>query len=102
MAAEFKGDVAAFNELVAKLPTAKTKAEFEARQALFDTFDPNGNGFLSLAEVDRGLAVLGFHELFDAKPVIMRGFQAAKAVHSTHGRQSKNDDYVERIEFRLL
>ena len=41
--------------------------------------DINGNGYLSLAEVDKGLRdVLCIPLLFDTKPVIMRAFQAAK------------------------
>jgi hypothetical protein len=46
---------------------------------MFIAFDPNANGYLSLAEVDKGVRdVLECEELFDAKPAIMRAFQAAK------------------------
>ena len=39
----------------------------------------NGNGYLSLAEVDKGLRdVVKIPTIFDVKPVIMRAFQAAK------------------------
>jgi hypothetical protein len=35
---------------------------------MFKSFDPNGNGYLSLAEVDKGLRdILKIDELFDAK-----------------------------------
>tara|TARA_B110000285_G_C14641266_1_gene387714 strand:- start:276 stop:422 length:147 start_codon:yes stop_codon:yes gene_type:complete len=41
--------------------------------------DVNGNGYLSLAEVDKGMRdVLVSDQLFDAKPAIMRAFQYAK------------------------
>jgi Ca2+-binding EF-hand superfamily protein len=40
--------------VVEQLPTEKTAEQKEKRQALFSTFDPNGNGYLSLAEVDKG------------------------------------------------
>ncbi len=41
----------------------------------FNIFIQNGNGYLSLAEVDKGLRdVLNCEELFDAKPAIMRAF----------------------------
>lgn len=77
-------------------PAAKKK-----RQDLFKAFDPNGNGYLSLAEVDKGVRdVLGLHEIFDLKPVLMRAFQAAKGVAKT--KSKLGDDYVEFPEFRIL
>ena len=37
--------------------------------------DVNGNGYLSLAEVDKGLRdALSLDELFDCKPAIMKAF----------------------------
>ena len=46
--------------LFAKLPTGTSEEEKEARDRLFQQFDPNGNGFLSLAEIDKGIQdVLG-------------------------------------------
>jgi hypothetical protein len=61
----------------------------------------NGNGYLSLAEVDRGLQdVIRIPQLFHAKPVIMRAFQAAKnriKATNPHGK-----DYVSHAEFRYL
>jgi hypothetical protein len=64
-------------------------------------FDPNGNGFLSLAEVDKGIKdILSCDELFDVKPVIMRAFQAAK--NSVKSKSEKGDDYIEKAEFRLF
>ena len=68
---------------------------------MFNDFDPNGNGYLSLAEVQKGVRdVLQCDELFDAKPVIMRAFQAAKDVVDTESRLGA--DFVERAEFRAL
>ena len=41
----------------------------------------NGNGYLSLAEVDKGMRdVIKIPALFDLKPVLMRAFTAAKKV----------------------
>jgi len=41
--------------------------------------DVNGNGHLSLAELDMGIGyVLKLSELMNAKPVIIRAFNAAK------------------------
>jgi hypothetical protein len=46
---------------------------------LCQSFDTNGNGFLSLAEVDRGiLQVLNCRDIYNIKPVLLRAFQAAK------------------------
>jgi Ca2+-binding EF-hand superfamily protein len=84
-----------------KLPIEKTDTAKEKRSELYNEFDPNGNGYLSLAEVDKGCRdVLGIYEIFSAKKVIMRAFQAAKSVSkipSQHG-----PDFIERSEFRLL
>ena len=46
---------------------------------MWDGFDVNGNGYLSLAEVDKGMRdVVQLPTLFGLKPVLMRAFQAAK------------------------
>ena len=38
---------------------------------MFDLFDPNHNGYLSLAELDKGIRdILSCDMLFDVKPVI--------------------------------
>ena len=90
----------------AKLPIGKSDSEKALRDDLFRQFDPNGNGYLSLAEVDRGVQdILGLNviiplsihlilwvnwltagawmlqDLFKCKPAIMRAFQAARGVH---------------------
>ena len=51
---------------------APTKAE---REALFKRMDYNGNGALSLAEIDK--AVLELYPGFDNKPALMRAYKAA-------------------------
>ena len=45
------------------------------RKALFMKLDPNGNGMLSLAELDRGVVMLW--PSFNNKPAIMRAYKAA-------------------------
>eukprot|EP00667_Euglena_gracilis_P029078 EG_transcript_37994 len=85
-----------------KLPAGRSPAEKAQRDQLFRQADPNGNGYLSLAEVDRAIRdVLRLDAVFDCKPAIMRAFQAAKKCDkkdkSRHG-----DDYVSRSEFRVL
>jgi hypothetical protein len=90
-----------YSHIFSSLPTNKTGAEFEQRNSLFLQFDPNNNGYLSLAEVDKGIRdILRIDELFDCKPAIMRAFQAAK--NSVKTKSKHGDDYVERCEFRLL
>merc|ERR1711874_885580 len=63
--------------------------------------DVNGNGYLSLAEVTKGVRdVIAVDELFDSIPAINRSFHHCKNVStnpSEHG-----DDYIEFREFRLL
>ena len=36
------------------------------RKAMFNRFDPNGNGYLSLAEVDKGVSILRCYYKHDA------------------------------------
>ena len=42
---------------------------------MFKEMDPNGNGILSSAEIDKGVRdVLKMGKIFDAKPAIMKAF----------------------------
>ena len=87
--------------LAAKLPTGKDKESRAARERLWRKADANGNGFLSLAEIDKALHdEQGFEQLFGAKPVLMRAFQSAR--QAVKSRDSRGDDYVEKAEFRQL
>ena len=87
--------------LIETLPTEKTMRSKEERKELFRTFDPNGNGYLSLAECDRALIQLG-KKL--PKPVIMRAFKAACHVAQDHGENMTKDgeSFIEFSEFRLF
>ena len=61
----------------------------------------NGNGYLSLAEVDKGMRdVVQLPELFDLKPVMLRAFNAAKK--KVPGSSKYSDDYVTKSEYRWL
>ena len=61
----------------------------------------NGNGYISLAETDRGLLdVIRIPVLFDTKPVIIRAFNAAKT--ALKAKSQYGDDYVSKAEFRYL
>ena len=70
-----KIDWARFTE---KLPTSKNPADAAKRRKLFNDWDPNRNGYLSLAEIDKGILDLGLQDLFNAKPAIIKAFNAAK------------------------
>ncbi len=64
-------------------------------------FDMNGNGYLSLAEVDKGMRdVVQLPILFQLKPVLMRAFQAAKT--KVKAKTKYGDDYVTKGEYRFL
>ena len=92
-------------ELAQKLPAGNSDKDATARKILFNTFDPNGNGYLSLAEVDKGLIVkfqlVGGDEFATkrCKPAINRAFHAAKGINGDGGT---GGDYVTKQEFRLL
>lgn len=84
-----------------KLPISRDPASKQLRDDMWRRMDKNGNGYLSLAEVDKGVRdELRMPELFSAKPVMMRAFKAANNAVKTTTRLGA--DYVERCEFRLL
>ena len=65
--------------------------------------DINGNGIVSLAEVDKGMRdILQCDEIFQKKAVMMRAWQAAKKVLPSKRKDNKGDEYVEKKEFRFL
>jgi hypothetical protein len=79
-------------------PAPLTMPDKLARRHLFDRIDVNGNGRLSLAEIDKAVVdgVLG-HALgvpdFNHKPALMRAYQAADA---------DGDALIGRAEFSKL
>ena len=91
-------------ELRVKLPRTKSSDDAEKRKTLFKQFDPNGNGYLSLAEIDKGAReVLTLDRLTDdLAPILMRAYTKAKDAGKRHGSTNDNVDYVEAAEFRLL
>ena len=91
-------------ELRVKLPRTKSSEDAAARKTLFNQFDPNGNGYLSLAEIDKGAReILTLDRLTDdLAPILMRAYTKAKSAGKRHGNKNDNVDYVERAEFRLL
>ena len=75
-----------------------------ARQKLWNAIDINANGFLSLAELDKGIRdTLKLESIFNAKPAIIRAFEYAKSYCPAKGKNKKyGDDYVEKREFRVF
>ena len=83
------------------LPIRKTPEDYEKRNKLWRSVDINGNGYVSLAELDKGIRdAMQNQELFDSKPVLIRAFQAARNKVKT--KSLYGPDYVQRCEFRLL
>lgn len=101
--------------LASALPSGDDPESEERRRKLFTQWDKNGNGILSLNEVDSSM-----RELMDGvmggflrssqhgwshswKPVLMRAFMHAKDSNKgAKKRGQRNDDYVELDEMRLL
>jgi len=84
-----------------KLPWHNNDKDKKLRDIQFKNMDMNGNGFLSLAEVDKGLRdVIKLPILFELKPVIIRAFMAAKT--KVKSKSKYGDDYIEKREYRFL
>jgi len=85
-----------------KLPYERTEEQKKKRMDMFNQFDPNANGYLSLAETEKGIRdVLRCDALFANKRPIHRAFHLAKKV-GPKGKSGKGDDYLEKREFRLF
>ena len=91
-----------FKHIKNSLPFQTDPDHKRRRDELWKGFDMNGNGLLSLAEVDKGLRdVLQLGDnLFRAKKAIIRAFTKAK--RAVPKKRKHSDDYVDRCEFRLL
>jgi hypothetical protein len=67
-----------WDELKDKLPWQNTETERKLRDKQWAQIDFNGNGFVSLVEIDKEIIeVIQLPTLFELKPVIMRAFQDA-------------------------
>lgn len=95
-----KNDI--WKSLKEKLPWRNNPDDKSKRDKYWSGFDVNGNGYLSLAEIDKGMAdIVQIPVLFEAKPVLMRAYMAAKAI--SKAKSSHNDDYITKgEEFRYL
>ena len=92
-------------DIKARLPRKKTPEQNAARDELFTQFDPNGNGYLSYAEIERGckniLKLTDFTT--DLQPILLRAYNTARNARKGRGAKAEIEDaYVERVEFRLL
>ncbi len=47
------------DEIKKNLPYKKTDEDHKKREKMFKAWDPNGNGYLSLAEIDKGFKDMG-------------------------------------------
>lgn len=89
-----------WNSLLSKLPIKKTNEDRNKRKKIWNEIDMNGNGYVSLAELDKGLRdSLQIPVLFDLKKVLMRAFQAAK--NKVPPKTKYSEDYLEWLEFRI-
>lgn len=83
------------------MPCGESPVDIERRKEQWKCIDMNGNGILSLAEVDKGLRdVIRLPILFGLKPVIMRAFTAAKT--KLKAATKYGDDYVSKAEYKYL
>jgi len=78
-----------------KLPSNNSPGAIELINYYWPRFDCNGNGYLSLAEVDKGIRdVIRLPELFKMKPVIIKAFNMAKT--KLKAVTKYGDDYVSK------
>lgn len=84
-----------------KLCTERTREGMKRRSEIFEKFDINKNGLLTLRECDLGVKnVLNMPEIAECKPVIFKAFEAAKRISRNTNDPSKN--FVEKNEFRYF
>ena len=90
-----------WDKLIARLPVKKTKEDRQKRREYWKSIDINGNNYVSLAELDKGVRdVLNLPGIFSLKKVLMRAYQAAKTKRK--GKSKYSNDYVEWMEFRII
>ena len=81
-----------------KLPYKKDAEEFSKRKDLWKRCDVNGNGIMSLAEIDKAVRdVLGLDEVFDAKPAIIGRAQSSHQGDQSAISSSPKTIFFERI-----
>merc|ERR1711955_109905 len=84
-----------------RLPYLRNEEDKKRRKNMWEAIDINGNGYVSLAEITKGVRdVIDVDDLFDSRPAINRSFHHCRKL-SKAGR-SKEDDYLEFREFRMF
>ena len=64
------------------LPYGRTPGDLRQRRGLWRALDVNDNGFLSLAEVTRGVRdVLALEEIFHCRPAVNAAFHHCRDIH---------------------
>ena len=90
-----------WEKLRENLPYGDSDEERKKREEQFKQLDVNGNGLLSLTQIDNGIRdVLGLPDLFESKPVLICAFTAAKNKNKTSVKHA--DDCVDSREYRYL
>lgn len=88
-------------EITEKLVHEKGDEGKAQRKELWSSIDVNSNGFVSLAEMTKGVRdVLQIPEIFDCRPSINRAFHHARKIAKTESPHG--DDYVSFPEFRIF
>jgi len=73
-----------------KFPIGNDKSMISRRKELFKDLDPNGNGILSLAEIDKGMRdVFKLMGVFNCKPALLRSFNIAKDISIEKKKKSR-------------
>ena len=79
------------------LPYGRTPGDLRQRRGLWRALDVNDNGFLSLAEVTRGVRdVLALEEIFHCRPAVNAAFHHCRDIHKV------KPDSVSPINIKLL
>ena len=79
---EMTGKTIDWQKINRNLPYAKTPAQLARRRGLWRAMDVNDNGFLSLAEVTRGVRdVLALQEIFNCRPAVNAAFHHCRDIH---------------------
>jgi Ca2+-binding EF-hand superfamily protein len=81
-------------DMSTSVPTKEECAE------LWSKFDYNGNGMLSLAELDK--AVMDLWPVLNHKPAIMRAYKAADQQQQQASGGNVADGFIQKKEFRFF
>ena len=86
-----------------QLPLGNSAEEQNLRKQYWRQVDINGNGYVSLAELDKWLRDFNCYQIYDCKPCIIRAFNEAKEREKTkHIKKNKprKDYYLTEGEFQ--